>query len=704
MSTINENDRLDFVEELPPGPLDNYRKQASFHWKKMKEFFEDPDLLKIKMHVWNTLERDPAFQRSKKVPDTEEMKRITAIRLYKYCQYSFLHPDTAKLPYKRKTRCMMTVNEALAVAFPDVSVKHAVGVSLFKNTLTTLGTERHQQFIDAAWNNKVLACLALTEISHGSNTKQMRTTATYDPTTREFIINTPDFESAKCWVGNLGKTCTLALLFAQLYTKGQCHGLHAFVVPIRDPKTLIPYSGLVIGDMGEKIGLHGIDNGFIMFKDYRIPRENLLNRTADVGPEGDYESSFSDPGKILGAALENLSTGRVGIMQESSNNIICAVTIALRYAALRKQFGPNGDGGNTKNEWTLIEYQLHRWRLFPYMAAAAVLRTFVLSFTESYLSAVELSTTSKEIQDLNDMVSEVHAIVSSAKPIVTWTCRDTVQECREACGGHGFLKSARLGDLRATIDPCVTYEGDNNVMLQQTSNWLLRQWQSVRQTGNLTTPLGSCLFLKKYREIENCRLSTTCPKELLDLSFISEAYEWLIVYLLKETEQKQATKEKLTNKFVARVESQVYGAAILSRVYIEYLALQAFWTKMQMADSSLKTVLRHLGALYGLWSLDKNLVYFYQGGYTNDPKFSSMVKDNILHLCDVLKPEFMGIVDGMAPPDYIVNSVLGRSDGKLYENIQSEIFHHPGSLSRPDWWHEIIIKDAPDFTKRRSKL
>lgn len=156
----------------------------------------------------------------------------------------------------------MTLNESVHSVCPNLSVKIALGIGLFNNALLALGTERHIKYYEAARNGKLVNCLAITEVAHGSNTKRFRTTATYDPKTQEFVINTPDFEAAKCWVGNLGKTATMALTFAILYTADEeNHGLHGFLVPIRDPNSMKPYPGVLVGDIGEKIGLNGIDNG-----------------------------------------------------------------------------------------------------------------------------------------------------------------------------------------------------------------------------------------------------------------------------------------------------------------------------------------------------------------------------------------------------------------------------------------------------------
>ncbi|XP_039274921.1 LOW QUALITY PROTEIN: peroxisomal acyl-coenzyme A oxidase 3 [Nilaparvata lugens] len=433
-----EMKHVELVElaDLPPCPaLDKYRQQAAFDWKMMRTFVEQPLDLKIKMNVWKKLASDPLFSKYSEASSTDEQKRITCHQLVRFASTG-IYDNLDTMDYKQRTKFIMCVNEATAMVNPCLSVKIALGISLFANViLVGLGTERHLHFYRDVWDAKILSCLAITELAHGSDTKRMRTVAEYDPKTRQFVINTPDVGATKCWVGNLGKQCTHALLFAQLLAgDGTNHGLHLFVVPIRDPSTLLPFPGITVGDLGEKAGLHGIDNGFIMFHKYRIPRENLLNRTGDITPEGEYETSFSDPQRILGAALENLSCGRVAIMQESSNTLAKACVIAVRYAAQRTQFCDQQG-----IETPLIEYQLHQWRLFPYVAAAYALKFFIQQFTDQYLDCVVISKTDTAgFRDVQMMVSGVHAVVCCTKPLFTWICRNALQECREACGGHAF--------------------------------------------------------------------------------------------------------------------------------------------------------------------------------------------------------------------------------------------------------------------------
>ncbi len=112
--------------------------------------------------------------------------------------------------------------------------------------------------------------------------------------------------------------------------------------------------GVIVGEMGPKCGLNGLDNGFVTFHNVRIPRENLLNRTGDVSPDGKYVSPIKDANKRFGVSLGALSNGRVGLTHYAPCLMGTALTIAIRYGAVRKQFGPQ-----MGNEIPIIEYQLH---------------------------------------------------------------------------------------------------------------------------------------------------------------------------------------------------------------------------------------------------------------------------------------------------------------------------------------------------------
>src|SRR3546814_9701907 len=128
----------------------------------------------------------------------------------------------------------------------------------------------------------------------------------------------------------------MAVVFAQLEIDGKSEGVHAFVVPIRIDGE--PAPGVRIEDSGLKMGLNGVDNGRLWFDGVRIPRTSLLNRFADVTPEGVYESPIESPGRRFFTMLGTLVLGRVCIGAAGNSAAKMALTIAIKYADRRRQF------------------------------------------------------------------------------------------------------------------------------------------------------------------------------------------------------------------------------------------------------------------------------------------------------------------------------------------------------------------------------
>src|SRR3954453_9302177 len=356
--------------------------------------------------------------------------------------------------------------ETLAFGALSLLVKCGVQFGLFGGAVLHLGTKRHhERYLHRIAKLDLPGCFAMTETGHGSNVQALRTTATYEPETQEFVVHTPDDDARKDYIGNAARDGRIAAVFAQLVVGGESRGVHALLVPLRDEDgTVLP--GVRIEDCGAKLGLDGVDNGRIWFDQVRVPRDALLDRYASVTPEGTYSSPIENPTKRFFTMLGTLIQGRVSVCGASIFATKVGLDIAIRRGLSRRQFGPPGEP-----EAVLMDYRTHQRRLLPALAT-----TYGLHFAQDRLRAHlhEVFSASAHGRDADDRRRrELETLAAGLKAIATWHATEKIQTCREACGGAGYLKANRFAALKADTDVFTTFEGDNTVLLQLCAKNLL---------------------------------------------------------------------------------------------------------------------------------------------------------------------------------------------------------------------------------------
>ena len=534
-----------------------------------------------------------------------------------------------------------------ALSYHDLSlvIKFGVQFGLFGMSVFFLGTEKHhKKYLRDIGTLELPGCFAMTETGHGSNVRGIETTATYDHASKSFVIHTPHVQAMKEYIGNAAVHGQMATTFAKFILDGTDYGVSAFLVPLRDKHgNTLP--GITIEDCGRKMGLNGVDNGKIKFDKVVIPYENLLDRFASVSGDGKFSSPIASDNRRFFTMLGTLVGGRIGIPRSGLSASKSGLTIAIRYSDQRKQFGPD-DG----SEVPILNYRTHQRRLMPLLANA-----YALHFSLRYLTERFLKRTEKDMQ-------EIEALAAGLKSYATWNTTQTLQECRECCGGKGYLSENRIDRLKNDAEIYTTFEGDNTVLMQLVAKSRLTEFK--QEFGNM----GLFGILNYVADQATTSLSEMNPfttrntdeDHLLDSDFHLNAFKY------RERDILTSSAKRLRKHISGGMDSfdafnvSQHHLVHVAFAHVERVILEQFIQQVERTkDAGCQAVLRKLCQLFALSHMEKNKGWYLESGYMEAAK-TKAIRKLVNELCWDIRQEAVPLVDAFNIPENCLSAPIAR--------------------------------------------
>lgn len=558
----------------------------------------------------------------------------------------------------------VTMIEMLAMSDLSLMVKAGVQWGLFGGAIENLGTERHHDaYVRPLIDLDLLGCFAMTETGHGSDVQSLETTATYDAATDEFVIHSPTPSSRKDYIGGAAETATVAAVFAQLVTAGpgeepESHGVHCFVVPLRDENG-DDLPGVTTSDCQYKGGLPGVDNGRIMFDHVRIPRNNLLNKYADVSDDGTYTSPIENPSRRFFTMLGTLIRGRVTVGGSAAAAARVALDIATQYALQRRQFS----APKSEDEVLIMDYLVHQRRLFPLIA-----KSYALQFAQNELVSKMHELQTSDNPDAEEQ-RELESRAAGLKAANTWHATKAIQEAREACGGAGYLAENRLISLKADTDVFTTFEGDNHVLTQLVAKELLTAYADDVKG---MSPVEWVRFAAEFagERVVKRTAAQTIMQTILDTRQDNEEegslfnrgtqvkmFEDREDYLIATVARRLQRKSKEMSEFDAfnAVQDHVLHAA---SAHIDRIVLEAFVAGIaNCEDQAAKELLDEVCDLYALSVIEEDKAWFIEHRFLSTERAKAVTR-GINERCRTLRPHALLMVEGFGVPEELLGAAM----------------------------------------------
>ncbi len=536
-----------------------------------------------------------------------------------------------------------TIFENMMYVDGSLTIKFGVQFGLFGGSIQKLGSPKHHDlYLTQTGEAKLLGCFAMTETGHGSNVRGIKTTATYDKETDHIIVHTPGKNDNKEYIGN-ALHATMASVFAQLIVDGKNEGVHAILVPLRNEQhELLP--GITVEDNGYKLGLNGVDNGKIWFNQVSVPRENLLNKYGTITNEGHYHSNIKNPNKRFFTMLGTLVGGRICVARAGLGGAKMALAVAVKHALKRRQFNDN----IKIQEDLLMDYPSHQLRLTPLVASAYVYHITLDKMMESYCDENQPDKRVVETQ------------VAGLKSIITWYANSTIQECREACGGKGYLIENRIADLKGDVDIFTTFEGDNNVLLQLAAKGVLSDFKAEFNSAGFSS------VLKLLGTQLSDRLATINPMysnkvdkdHLYNPKFHRHAFDYRtrrLTYTLAMRIRDYIKKGVPSYQAFLKVQTHLLALGKAYSVELAYTTFVDFTARI--TDEKNRLLFQKLGTLYALYEIRKDAEWFLEQGYLGSTK-SKAIRQRVERLCTELRPHIGILVDGFGIPEHCMSAPI----------------------------------------------
>ena len=504
--------------------------------------------------------------------------------------------------------------------------------------------EQREKWVDKCERLEYFGSYAQTELGHGSNVRGIEIEARYDHQTKQFTFNSPTITATKWWIGGLGLCSTHTLLVANLIISKTNYGPHAFFIQIRDLTTHNPLPGITVGDIGPKLGLNGMDNGFLRFSNFEQPKDSMLNRFAKINDSGEYE--IIDPNAIKILYL-SLIKARCSLVFDAFYQMAQALHISLRYSLTREQFA---DPDDPSKERRILEYQSQKFKLFRVLA-----RLYCQVFARHWLKSLYKVAENRLENGDDSQLAYLHCIVSLYKSYFSFVTVDSVEECRRACGGHGFLMTSGLPSIYQDFLPSITYDGDNSILILQSARFYMAAMRKGKDVHE------NLLYLHNNKQVLEGEPHSADFHQKCFETAARQRFQRLLIKeqtLLGQGKSKHVIwNQDLQLRAVEACEAAFYVS--VHQIFSQSIS--------EISDVGIRNAVEVLRQVFAVSELEKFHGELIRAGVTGETL--DKMKTVQLEGLEKIRPDALGLIGAFEITNESVNSVIAGTDGMVYRDM-----------------------------------